>query len=548
MAIKDPGGTPPTNPLAFSEIEAEFGQNNDRDMGEWRVSQTIGGLIDQPLDTNIPQSGEIKFSDFFSKRLNVVIDYHSGSTENKPNDGKTKYTQSPTTNPGQSNGNWTVIGGFRNPPTDTSGTKSRMHVNKDIGSDKVSSDSCAVRTGTGWDAGTVLTIEVGSSGAVWGAGGNGGDGGSRKEAPNGTNGGNGTSAIGVQYDGTTIINDGVISTGYGGGGGGGFRRCEREEWFSGPVYSAAGGGGGGGQGLPGGTSGSGDYTGGNYYFDDGNFYSTTSGSESYAKLYINDYLTIYGPAYSVSGVHRVRKVIATGVYTFTYESTDVGTNTTGNALVVGDRKYSVGALNNTTGVAEIYQIKVEEKNIYEFKKDGSSLANDKNNTTVVGDGSLGTKRYSAYTNDETIDDNDPPVPVVDNSPNNKLYKIQVETMSASTGGGTQGGAGSTTAGGDGGAGGEEEQAHGGGGGGGGSNGNGGEGGDSNDGTSGTVTVGGNGASGTHTGSIESENEEIGSGGTGGTAGAAIRRTSGITVNITDNVNGITGSTTATGVS
>ena len=87
MAVKASG-----NPLAFTEIEAEFGQNTDRDLGEYRVSQTIGGLSNQPLDTGIPQgSNPISFSDFYSKRLNVVIDYHSGSSENRPTVAKTRY-------------------------------------------------------------------------------------------------------------------------------------------------------------------------------------------------------------------------------------------------------------------------------------------------------------------------------------------------------------------------------------------------------------------------------------------------------------------------
>ena len=82
MAVKSSG-----SPLAFSEIEAEFGQNNDRDLGEYRVSQTVGALSNQPLDTGIPQSSTIKFSEFYSKRLNVIIDYHT-SNANNPDDAK----------------------------------------------------------------------------------------------------------------------------------------------------------------------------------------------------------------------------------------------------------------------------------------------------------------------------------------------------------------------------------------------------------------------------------------------------------------------------
>ena len=356
MAVKASGSS-----LSFSEIENEFGQNSDRDLGEYRVSQTVGGLSSQPLDTGIPQSGAIKFSDFYSKRLNVIIDYHSGSTENRPSDARTKYQA------GSTSGNRTIIGGFRDRISGNSaGSKVRIHVNKTIGSAVGDVNNCAIRTGS-FETGTVVTVEVGSSGQIFGAGGNGGEAGTSDGDRNGDNGGNGSSGLGVQFNGTTVINNGTISAGFGGGGGGGYRKVEREESFGGPVYAASGGGGGGGQGLP-----------------------------------------------------------------------------------------------------------------------------------------------------------------------------------AGEGGGEGGADGTTTAGGNGGNGGENNQAHGGGGGGGGSNGSGGEGGNSNDGGNGTSSSGGNGASGTHTGSIEGENNVTGSGGSGGSNGAAIRRTSGITVNITNNAT-ITGADDATGV-
>ena len=179
MAVKASG-----NPLAFSEIETEFGQNNDRDLGEYRVSQTVGGLSNQPLDTNIPQTGEIKFSDFYSKRLNVIIDYHSGSSENRPDDARTKYQAA------SKSGNRTVIG-F--PATkdrisgDSSGSKVRIHVNKTIGSAVGNVNNCAVRTGS-FETGTVVTVEVGSSGAIYGAGGNGGEAGTSDGDASGDNG------------------------------------------------------------------------------------------------------------------------------------------------------------------------------------------------------------------------------------------------------------------------------------------------------------------------------------------------------------------------
>ena len=261
MAIKASG-----NPLLFTEIEAEFGQNIDRDLGEYRISQTVGGLTNQPLDAGIPQSGKIKFSDFYSKRLNVIIDYHTGETENRPTVAKTRYDATAGT------GTHTVLTGgwYKERPTNSGGTKTRIHVNKTIGSSTggTGETHCAVRTGTGWNSGTVLTVEIGSSGALYGAGGDGGHGGTGESTGgcgsgqrNGCAGEDGNSGLGIQYDGTSVINNGIISGGYGGGGGGGYRKVEKEEFFAGPTAQASGGGGGGGQGLPGGSGGGGNSNG-----------------------------------------------------------------------------------------------------------------------------------------------------------------------------------------------------------------------------------------------------------------------------------------------
>ena len=208
MAVKASGSS-----LSFSEIETEFGQNSDRDLGEYRVSQTVGALVNQPLDEGIPQgSSPIRFSDFYSKRLNVVIDYHSGSTENRPTVAKTRYDAAAGT------GTHTVIGGFKTRPANSGGTKTRIHINKTIGSSNSNVNNCAVRTGTGWNTGTVLTVEIGSSGALYGAGGNGGEAGNSGGA-DGEAGGTGSSGLGIQYSGTIITNNGSINAGYGGGGG-----------------------------------------------------------------------------------------------------------------------------------------------------------------------------------------------------------------------------------------------------------------------------------------------------------------------------------------
>ena len=67
--------------IKFSEIATEFGYPTENKLGNYRVSQTLGGLSNIPLDTGIPQSGEIKFSNFYSKSLNIVVDCYSGGTE-----------------------------------------------------------------------------------------------------------------------------------------------------------------------------------------------------------------------------------------------------------------------------------------------------------------------------------------------------------------------------------------------------------------------------------------------------------------------------------
>ena len=237
MAVKAAG-----SPLSFSEIETEFGANSARSLGSYRVSQTVGALFNRPLDAGIPQTGAIKFSQFYSKRLNVVVNFHTGGTEYRQN-GKVRY-----------NGNAvTVIGGFRGKKE--AGSKILIHVNKAIGSAKGSEQIVALRTGS-WHSDVVLSVDVGSSGALYGAGGNGGRGAdswSDAGSTNGSSGGNGTSALGIDHNTTVNILGGRIRCGFGGGGGGAGARQKDP----GADRSACGGGGGGGAGLPAGDGGPG---------------------------------------------------------------------------------------------------------------------------------------------------------------------------------------------------------------------------------------------------------------------------------------------------
>ena len=78
MAIKGSGSS-----LSFSEIEAEFGSNGSRSLGAYRLTQNVGSLSNLPLDSGVPTSGTIKFSDFYGKRLNIVVDCFSGGEETR---------------------------------------------------------------------------------------------------------------------------------------------------------------------------------------------------------------------------------------------------------------------------------------------------------------------------------------------------------------------------------------------------------------------------------------------------------------------------------
>ena len=69
MTIKNSGSS-----LSFTEISNEFGQPPGKNIGAYRVSQNVGSLSNLPLDSGIPQSGQIAFSDFYGKRLNNVVD------------------------------------------------------------------------------------------------------------------------------------------------------------------------------------------------------------------------------------------------------------------------------------------------------------------------------------------------------------------------------------------------------------------------------------------------------------------------------------------
>ena len=241
--------------ISFSNIINEFGQPPGKNIGAYRVSQSVGALSNLGLDNNnslnatIPQSGTIRFSDFYGKKLNIVVNYHTGGTETQPQNGYQRY---------QAN-NVTVIGGFRGRPSNPNGKKVYIHVNKTIRNNRNSDQTrCALKTGQSWN-GAELRVDVGGSGRIFGAGGSGGRGhqGGRSDS-RAESGGNGNSALGLTYSArVNVMGGGVIAGGGGGGGGGGGSRQEDRR----RDRSAGGGGGGGGagndEGQGGGVSGGG---------------------------------------------------------------------------------------------------------------------------------------------------------------------------------------------------------------------------------------------------------------------------------------------------
>ena len=241
------------NPISFKQIKNEFGLPPGKNLGAYRVNfsntQNGGSLSGLPLDDGIPQSGEIKFSDFYGKRMNTVVDCYRGGTQTTAS-ARDKYNNFSRT---------VVIGEFRSPKSSPSNEKIIVNVNKTFqgpsGSDN--RKKCSLRTGF-FGNGIIFRIDIGSNGKIVGAGGDGGDGGSIGDGKDGKN---GTSGLGLEQkseNGTVVIaNSGLISAGYGGGGGGGGAHDHDAGKGGGRRRKASGGGGGGGAGLPAGEGGKG---------------------------------------------------------------------------------------------------------------------------------------------------------------------------------------------------------------------------------------------------------------------------------------------------
>ena len=240
--------TTPSGQISAQDIKNEFGEvGGTVPLGSYRVSQTKGELT-LAIGDGIPSSGAISFDNMRNKRLNIVVDYYSGGTISRQDQGDN--TMNARNRYENQNDKVHVIGGLKSKPSSTAPHRVRIHVNKSLGGKKGDQNVCALRTGS-FNPGTTLSVDVGGEGAIYGAGGDGGEGGNDFDAGNA--GQAGSSALGIDYNGTTInvASGGLIRCGFGGGGGGG---CGRQEDKN-ADRRAGGGGGGGGQGFPGGAGG-----------------------------------------------------------------------------------------------------------------------------------------------------------------------------------------------------------------------------------------------------------------------------------------------------
>ena len=260
--------------ISMRDIKDEFGPNPGNNIGpvsmeDYRLQEEdIDGLTNLPLDenagpnnnTDIPRNGQMSFENFYNAKLNVVVRMTSNTVPgNNPSQQNARSIYNNNTNQSVVR----CVGNLRTRPNanQMGGRRVFIDVNKQISSGSNQNNKntnrrqCAMRTGE-WASGTLLTVHIGSSGSIYGAGGDGGDGNSvTGEAENGRT---GTSALGIDFgtssNPTQIINNGYIQAGYGGGGGGGGVMEDQEKDAEDDQY-LKGGGGGGGAGVPAGEGG-----------------------------------------------------------------------------------------------------------------------------------------------------------------------------------------------------------------------------------------------------------------------------------------------------
>ena len=243
--------TTPSGQISAQDIKNEFGElNGTVPLGNYRVSQNCGELT-LNIGDGVPGPGQtISYDNMRNKRLNIVVDYYNDNSNlNRAANGDN--TMNARHRYENQNERVTVIGSLKSKPSSTAPHRVRIHVNQNIGGKSGEKNICALRTGS-FNPGTSLIVDVGGEGAIYGGGGKGGQGGDVDSS--GHAGEDGASALGIDYNGTTVnvASGGLIRCGFGGGGGGGAGRQNDK----GSERTVGGGGGGGGQGYPGGAGGS----------------------------------------------------------------------------------------------------------------------------------------------------------------------------------------------------------------------------------------------------------------------------------------------------
>ena len=218
MTIKASGGTPPTNSLSFSEITAEFGAPPGNKLGSYRGTQPINGKgypLDQGIQEGTSDTDSIKFSDFYSKKLNIVVDCFSGTTETQGN-ARQNYNSNKVF----------VVRDFHTKPNNPQNCRIIIKINKSYQTAKHAQlRMCALKSG-GFHISNDMVYDIGSNAILLGSGGKGGEG--SRGITDGTfqNGGDGASCLGLNHDSTqssVVVNidaGALLRCGFGGGGGG----------------------------------------------------------------------------------------------------------------------------------------------------------------------------------------------------------------------------------------------------------------------------------------------------------------------------------------
>ena len=141
--------------ISFKDIKDEFGLPTDNRFGNYRITEQLKDDCDDvfkifPLDDDIPHNGQIKFSDFYSIKLNLVVDVFSESTTEEEINVYKRYTDEPDK---------VIVVGGTGDKNKIGGSRIRVVVNQKVGSGIGDSTKCALRTDSSWPTDTdIITV------------------------------------------------------------------------------------------------------------------------------------------------------------------------------------------------------------------------------------------------------------------------------------------------------------------------------------------------------------------------------------------------------